>query len=91
MDDNTPFSIESGLSYDELSYLSIRLKERFPKLYEILTNPGTVEEELYERATGGLVRYLREDEEITRGEDRFKIYKIQRDLVHFLAGRFNKN
>lgn len=77
----------SDLSVSEISGICEELRLRCPSIYETLLNPDGVESEYYERTTIGLMTYLRENKDLTGEVDRFKLSKIQRDIINFLAGR----
>lgn len=80
------FEIQSDLTFQELADLAGRLNNRFPKMYDVLKNPCRNDSDLFERASVGLTKYLRENEEDICGKERSRVIKVQKDLVYYLAG-----
>ena len=69
--------------------MAVSLRERYPKMYEILEATPDVDKDLYEKATGRLVSYLRENVPALSREILGAITPVQIDLVNFIAGRLD--
>lgn len=79
----------SNIDLDELRNMAGRLKLSNPKIHHILTNPTSVEPGFYERATGALLRHLRENEPlIERDPIGQNIARAMWDLAMLLDPRY---
>lgn len=86
--------VNSGLTDEEIGQMAERLRIRNPELHRILSHPqdmATLNEadgsvNLFERASIGAFKYVRECEPISCPGGRSDASKVQQHLVYYIAG-----
>jgi hypothetical protein len=86
--------VNSGLTDEEIGEMAERLRIRFPELHRILSHPQAMESldeadgslNLFERASIGAFKYVRECETISCSGGRSYASKVQQHLVYYIAG-----
>lgn len=84
-------SDKKHLSISEMKRIAMDIKASYPGLYDMMTNPQDYEKDERSRATGGLYRYLREDEPSLAGKTYGEISTAQIDMISFFLTKIDMN
>ncbi|WP_459661928.1 hypothetical protein [Novosphingobium sp. 11B] len=86
--------VNSGLTDKEISQMAERLRIRHPELHRILSHPDEMDSSestdfsmnLFERASVGVSRYVREFEKTSCRGGISGVSKVQQHLIYYIAG-----